>query len=149
MISDGLEGFSPDTEELHTFANNTVSQVAALKLIEMLENGILENCRHMGDYLGGELRGLQKEFPRIGDVRQAGLHIGVELVKDPGTKEADGQLLKDIRSYGMDHGVLFGVGGMRKNVLKIKPPFIIDREEADAVLSVLADGLRELTRGGP
>ena len=144
MISDGLEGFSPDTEELHTFANNTVSQVAALKLIEMLEDGILENCNRMGDYLGDGLRALQKEFPRIGDVRQAGLHIGVELVRDPETREADGELLTAVRSYGMEHGVLFGVGGMLKNVLKVKPPFVINREEADTVLGVIAEAMKKL-----
>jgi 4-aminobutyrate aminotransferase-like enzyme len=143
MISDDLEGFSPDTEELHTFANNTVSQVAALKLIEMLEKGILENCRRMGDYLGSGLRELQRKHPKIGDVRQAGLHIGVEFVKDPKTREADAQLLSDLRAYGMDHGILFGVGGMLRNVLKVKPPFIITQGEADTVLSVIADGLKK------
>jgi len=142
MIRDGLEGFSPDTEELHTFANNTVSQVAALKLIEMLENGILENCNRMGDYLGAGLRRLQKDRPRIGDVRQAGLHIGVELVKDPETREPDPELFARVRAYSLEHGVLFGVGGMHKNVLKVKPPFIISRQEADTVLGVLADALR-------
>lgn len=142
MIRDGLEGFSPDTEELHTFANNTVSQVAALKLIEMLENGILENCNRMGDYLGAGLRRLQKDRPRIGDVRQAGLHIGVELVKDPETREPDPELFARVRAYSLEHGVLVGVGGMHKNVLKVKPPFIISRQEADTVLGVLADALR-------
>jgi len=145
MISDDLEGFAADTEELHTFANNTVSQVAALKLIEMLENGILDNCNRMGDYLGEGLRALQKEHPRIGDVRQAGLHIGVEFVKDPDSREADGELLTAVRSYGMEHGVLFGVGGMLKNVLKVKPPFIISQQEADTVLGVIAEAMKKLT----
>ncbi len=141
LISDDLEGFSPDSEELHTFANNTVSQVAALKLIEMLENGILENCNRMGNYLRQQLKMLQKEFPGIGDVRQAGLHIGVEFVKDPVTKEADGERLSGVRSFAMDHGVIFGVGGMKRNVLKIKPPFVITEEEADRVLEVLREAL--------
>lgn len=143
MISDDLEGFSPDTEELHTFANNTVSQVAALKQIEMLEQGILANCNAMGNYLGAELKKMQKDFSRMGDVRQAGLHIGVELVKDPDTREADPELLQAIRNYAMENGVIFGVGGMLKNVLKVKPPFIINKEEADRVLEVLRGSLKE------
>ena len=88
IIRDTLEGFSPETEELHTFANNSVSQVAGLKLIDELENGVLANCRAMGERIGRGLREMQKEFPVIGDVRQAGLHIGVELVKDPETPGA-------------------------------------------------------------
>jgi 4-aminobutyrate aminotransferase-like enzyme len=142
MISDDLEGFSPDTEELHTFANNTVSQVAALKQIDMLENGILDNCNAMGDYLGAELKKMQKDHPRIGDVRQAGLHIGVEFVKDPISREADGDLLHNVRGYGMDHGVLFGVGGMLKNVLKVKPPFVVSKDECDQVLEVIEQALK-------
>jgi 4-aminobutyrate aminotransferase-like enzyme len=85
---------------------------------------------------------MQKQFPSMGDVRQAGLHIGVELVQDPVSKEPDEKLLARVRSYAMDHGVLFGVGGILKNVLKIKPPFIINGTEADTVLNVLAEALK-------
>ena len=41
----------------------------------------------------------------------------------------------------MEHGLLLGGGGMLKNVLKIKPPFIINQKEADIVLGVLTDAL--------
>ena len=86
LVSDKLDGFSPDAEELHTFANNSASQAAAIKLIEILEGGVLENARKMGLYLRTRLEELQREFPEIGDIRQAGLHIGVELVRNPQTK---------------------------------------------------------------
>jgi acetylornithine/N-succinyldiaminopimelate aminotransferase len=56
IIRDRLEGFSPETEELHTFANNSVSQVAALKLIAELEGGVLANCRAMGERIGKGLK---------------------------------------------------------------------------------------------
>ena len=143
MISDDLEGFSPDNEELHTFANNTVSQVAALKQIEMLENGILDNCNVMGNYLGKELKQFQQEYTQIGDVRQAGLHIGVELVKDSESKETDGDLLTRLRNSAKEKGVIFGVGGMGRNVLKVKPPFIITKQECDRVLEVFKEALDE------
>ena len=95
IIRDGSKGYEPDSEELHTFANNSVSQVAGLKLTDILENGMLENCRNMGNYLGKELKDMQKEFPEIGDVRQAGLHIGLELVTGPATG-----LLAAVRNSG-------------------------------------------------
>ncbi len=134
VIRDTLEGFSPEAEELHTFANSTVAQVAGLKLIDLLENGVLENCRVMGARIGEGLRGLQKELPVMGDVRQAGLHIGVELVKDPVTREPDPGLLAAVRRAGFENGIIFGLGGTAKNVLKIKPPLIVTKEEADAIL---------------
>jgi len=143
VISDHLKGFSPDAEELHTFANNSVSQVAGLKLIELLENGVLENCRRMGSYIAGGLEEIQKEVMEIGDVRQAGLHIGVELVSDREKKTPASQLVASTRMRGMSNGILFGVGGVKKNVLKIKPPLIITKEEADVVLELFLKSLKE------
>jgi len=134
IIADHLDGFLPDAEELHTFANNSVAQVAAARQIELLEQGVLENTRKMGSYLADGLRKLQKEFQEIGDIRQAGLHIGVELVRDPVRKEPLLSEGKKIRAEGIKAGVIFGLGGVRSNVIKIKPPLVITREECDEVL---------------
>jgi len=141
IIRDSLDGFSPETEELHTFANNSVSQVAGLKLIDELENGVLANCRAMGERIGSGLREMQKQFPVMGDVRQAGLHIGVELVKDPVTREPAPDLFSAVRAKGLEKGIIFGLGGTAKNVLKIKPPLIITAAEADTVLQLFRDCL--------
>jgi 4-aminobutyrate aminotransferase-like enzyme len=108
--------------------------VASLKLIDKLEQGVLENCRRMGDRLRDGLLAVQKDHPEIGQVRQAGLHIGIELVKDPVTREPAADLLRRTREAGFENGIIFGVGGAHKNVLKIKPPLIISGEEADEVL---------------
>lgn len=146
IISDRLEGFSLDAEELHTFANSSVAQVAAAKQIELLENGVLDNTNRMGEHLRSGLEKLRAEFPEMGDIRQAGLHIGVEFVRDPDSKEplfAEG---KAIRTEGIELGVIFGLGGVRSNVLKIKPPLIISRAECDEVLDKLRIAMRRVLR---
>jgi len=146
LVSDKLQGLSLDAEELHTFANNSVSQVAAAKLIELLENGVLENCRKMGQYLRGCLEELQQEFPEIGDIRQAGLHIGVELVRDPQSKEplmAEG---KSVRDAGIALGVIFGLSGPRPNILKIKPPLVITQTECDEVIDKFRTAMVKVLR---
>jgi len=147
IIADGLEGFAPDTEELHTFANPSLSMVTAAKQIALLEAGVLENCRLMGDYLGDALRGMMTEYPEIGDVRQVGLHIGVEFVADPQTKKPIPEQTGAIRDEGFRNGVFFGLGGVRPNVLKIKPPLIITRAEADEVLGKFERCVRTVLRG--
>jgi len=147
IIRDTLEGFSPETEELHTFANSTVAQVAGLKLIDMLENGVLANCRTMGERIGAGLRAMMAEFPVIGDVRQAGLHIGVELVKDPATRAPAPDLYMAVRRKGFENGIIFGLGGTAKNVLKIKPPLIVSAEEADTILDLFRKSLRAALKG--
>ncbi|HNS31672.1 MAG TPA: aminotransferase class III-fold pyridoxal phosphate-dependent enzyme [bacterium] len=142
IISDKLKGFEQDGEELHTFANNSLSQVAAIKLIRMMQNGILENTRKMGAYLRKGIESLQKEYPQIGDIRQAGLHIGIEFVRDPLTLEPAVEETGRIRKEMIARGVIPGVAGPCKQVLKIKPPLIINQAECDQVLNVLSDSLR-------
>ncbi len=146
IVSTKLQGFEPDAEELHTFANSSVGQVAAAKQIELLENGILENASRMGEYLGSRLIEMQREFPEMGDVRVAGLHIGIEFVRDPESKEPLQKETKAIREEGMKVGVIFGLGGARPNVLKIKPPLIITKEECDAVLEKLRVAMTRVLR---
>jgi len=146
IISDKLQGFAPDTEELHTFANSSVAQVAAAKQIELLENGVLANAVRMGEYLRAGLATLQQEFPEMGDIRVAGLHVGVEFVIDPETREPHPDAGPAIRAEGIKRGVIFGLGGVRPNVLKIKPPLIITEAECDEVLEKLHAAMKQVLR---
>lgn len=147
LIRDGLAGFEADAEELHTFAANTLSMVGAIKLIEIVERDrLLEHANRMGEHLRAGLATLQKEFPEIGDIRQVGLHVGIEMVADPESKKPLDQETRKIRDAAMRRGVIFGLAGVRKNLLKIKPPLVIQPQEADEVLGVLRDALREVLR---
>ena len=146
LIHEKLEGFGPHADELHTFASPTLSMVASAKMISLLEGGVLENCRVQGDYLARGLRDMQTELPEMGDIRQAGLHIGVEFVDDPRSKKP---LLKEttaIRDAGLKRGIIFGLGGARKNVLKVKPPLIVNQNECDEILEKVRLSARDVLR---
>ncbi|NUQ61433.1 MAG: aspartate aminotransferase family protein [Pirellulales bacterium] len=147
IVRDGLLGYDPDTEELHTFANNSLSQVASLKLLEIIERDrVLDSVNRIGEYFKEGLLRLQAEFPEMGDIRQVGLHIGVEFVKDPESKLPLEAETKKIRDEAMRRGVIFGLAGVRRNLLKIKPPLIIGREECDEVLRILGDSMQAVFR---
>lgn len=147
LIRDGLAGFEPDAEELHTFAANTLSIVGAITLIEIVQRDrLLEHANRMGDHLRRGLVDLQREFPEIGDIRQVGLHVGIEIVADPQSKKPLNQETRKIRDAAMARGAIFGLAGVRKNLLKIKPPLIIEEQECDEVLSVLHDAMQEVLR---
>lgn len=146
IVSDQLKGFDPDIEELHTFASPTLSMVTGAKLIELLEESVLDNCRTMGQYIADGVRKMVGEFPEIGDIRQAGLHIGIEFVKDPASKEPIPAETIAIRDAGLKNGVIFGLGGVRRNVLKIKPPLIVNRQEADEILEVFERSVKQVLR---
>lgn len=147
IISDKLKGFEGDGEELHTFANNSLSQVGAIKQIYMMREWILENTRKMGGYLREGLEALQKEVPQIGDIRQVGLHVGIELVKDPGTKEPAVDIANSVREGCMKRGVILGKGGPCSQLLKIKPPLIINESECDRILDVFGTVLKAAVSG--
>jgi 4-aminobutyrate aminotransferase-like enzyme len=137
VISDDIEGVKMDGIDLHTFGNNQISQVASLKMIEVMErDNILENVRNVSSYLEDGLNALKKEYPSIGEVRALGFHIGIDLVKDPDTREPDFSGCSAMRDRGFDNGIIFGVGGsgLGKNVLKIKPPLITTKDQADEIL---------------
>ncbi len=147
VVSDDLEGVKMDGIDLHTFGNNQVSQVAALKQIEIIErDNILDNVKKVGEYIKSNLLEVQKSYPNIGDVRAIGFHIGVEFVKDPETREPDHEGCSAMRKVGFDNGIIFGVGGtgQGKNVLKIKPPLITTKEQADKILERFHATLKEV-----
>jgi len=146
IVSDKFEGLAPDAEDLHTFGSTTVAQVAAAKLIDLLQDSVLANCRAMGAHLRQGLEALQQDFPEIGDIRQAGLHIGVELVRDPESKEPLNTEAKAIRSEAMQDGLILGLGGVRPNVIKVKPPLIIKPTECDEVLAKLRAAMGRVLR---
>ena len=147
VIRQGLEGFSLKAEELHTFANNSLAQVSAIKMIDIIErDGILANTRKVGAYLAKGLHRLQEEFPEMGDIRAVGLHIGVEYVEDAKSRAPAVETSTRIRDEAMKIGAIFGLGGARRNVLKVKPPLIITQDEADLVLDILRRAMEKVLR---
>ncbi|MFA5561660.1 MAG: aspartate aminotransferase family protein [Eubacteriales bacterium] len=143
LVHDKVEGFGPLGEDVHTFSNNCIAQVAALKQIEIMErDGLLENTNRVGAMIAEGLHGLQQQYPQIGDIRQVGLHIGIEFVKDPRTKEPDMVFAQTVKHIALQAGLILGEAGYRMNVLKIKPPLIITPDEAKEALSLFAYALQ-------
>ena len=125
-----------------TFGGNPVSCQAALATIELLQGGLIQNAASVGDYILGQLRELQKRYPLIGDVRGKGLMIGVELVKDPVTKEKAIEERSKIIQACFEKGLL--ILGCGENVIRLIPPLIITKEEADTALTILEEVLQKV-----
>lgn len=147
VIRDGLEGFGPDVQELHTFGSSTLSHVASAKMIDIMErDDVLANTRDVGGYISGQINAMRDEFPEIAEVRQIGLHIGVEFAKPDDALTPMPDETVAIRNAGIERGCIFGLGGVRKYVLKVKPALICTRAEADEILSVLYDSIKAVLR---
>lgn len=123
-----------------TFGGNPVSCVAALETIRLLEEGLMQNAAQVGEHLKGRLNELATRHKIIGDVRGIGLMIGMELVRDRGTKEfatsEKEQLIQECFRRGL---LLLGCG---QSTIRFCPPLVITREQADTAVGILDEVLR-------
>jgi alanine-glyoxylate transaminase/(R)-3-amino-2-methylpropionate-pyruvate transaminase len=72
--------------------------------------------------------------------------LGVELVRDRDSKEPAGDEAAMIHEQARDRGLLFGRGGLYGNVLRIKPPMCITRQDVDFLGDVLDETFSAVAR---
>jgi alanine-glyoxylate transaminase/(R)-3-amino-2-methylpropionate-pyruvate transaminase len=127
------------TQRIHfnTYGGNPVSMAAGLAVLDVIEaDGLQENSRMVGGHLKAGLERLMRSHSVIGDVRGMGLMLGVELVRNRATKEPAKAETLDVLEAAREGGVLIGKGGLEGNVLRIKPPMCITKEDVDFALDV-------------
>jgi 4-aminobutyrate aminotransferase-like enzyme len=136
--------FANGMEYFNTFGGNPVSCAAGLAVLDVLRDEELQNnASDVGHYLKGGLRQLQEQHSLIGDVRGVGLFLGLELVRDASILEpADREATRLIERL-KERGVLLSTDGPLHNVIKIKPPLIFSKADADFLLSQLKIVLQE------
>jgi 4-aminobutyrate aminotransferase-like enzyme/Ser/Thr protein kinase RdoA (MazF antagonist)/murein DD-endopeptidase MepM/ murein hydrolase activator NlpD len=136
--------FRTGMEYFNTFGGNPVSCAMGMAVLDVLrEEGLQENARAVGRHLLEGLRGLMGRHALIGDVRGLGLYLGVELVEDPETRIPATAAANRVKERLRDFRVLLSTDGPDDNVLKIKPPMVFTRQDADRVISCLDRILRE------
>jgi 4-aminobutyrate aminotransferase-like enzyme/Ser/Thr protein kinase RdoA (MazF antagonist)/murein DD-endopeptidase MepM/ murein hydrolase activator NlpD len=138
------DAFNTGMEYFNTFGGNAVSAAAGLAVLaEIRDRDLQAHARDVGAHLMDGLRGLQRRYPLIGDVRGVGLFVGVELVLDRGTLEPAADAARYIANRMAEMGVLLSTDGPLNNVLKIKPPMVFTRQNADFLVHVLERVLQE------
>ena len=128
------------TQRIHfnTYGGNAVSMAAGNAVLDVIdEEGLQQNCLVLGKRFMEGLTRLQKRHALIGDVRGMGLMLGVELVRDPATREPAKEETLDVLEHCREMGMLIGKGGLDGNVLRIKPPMCITAEDVDYAIEVL------------
>jgi len=132
MRPDVVEDFGRKARYFNTFGGNTVASAVALAVLEVIETeGLQENALKVGDYFRQNLDQLAQRHAALGDVRSAGLFLGVEIVKDRATRIADPERTAEIVNGLRENNVLISATGPAANVLKIRPPLTFSKENAD------------------
>jgi 4-aminobutyrate aminotransferase len=126
----------------YTHEKNPVLAAAALATLEVIaEEHLVSRAAELGEYLVSELRAMAGHLRIIGDVRGAGLLVGVELVTSegaPAIDEAD-RVLYAALERGLSFKTTMG------SVLTLSPPLTISREDLALALRILGDSLAEVT----
>ena len=132
----------PPGAHASTFGGNPVSCAAALATIELLEQGLVDNAAKVGAHMKSRMDTWPSRFPHVGDVRGLGLMIGFELVKDQTTKERNPALRDRIEAMAFERGLL--VLGAGVNTIRLCPPLVLTKDQADFAVDTLELILHEL-----
>jgi 4-aminobutyrate aminotransferase-like enzyme/Ser/Thr protein kinase RdoA (MazF antagonist) len=132
--------FANGMEYFNTFGGNPVSAAIANQVLRTIdEEAFMPHALQLGDELIRELKGMQKEFPILADIRGRGFFLGFELMtsESPATRQAN-YLAQRMRQFG----VLISTDGPDDNIIKFKPPMVFDKDH----LSLFLDRFRRVLR---
>lgn len=133
----------PPGAHASTFGGNPVAIAAALATLDLLQRKLIENAAVIGGYLMGRMRDWPRRFQHIGDVRGLGLMIGIEIVRDQSTKERAPELRDQLVDLAFERGLL--ILGSGQNAIRLCPPLVITRDQADFAVSTLEECLTRIS----
>ena len=130
-----------------SYGGNALAAAAALASVRTVRGERLwENAERVGEAMLAELRRMKERYPFVGEVRGAGLFMGVELVKDRRTKEPLGEaVMRHLYSRCVQHGLL---AMSYTPHVRLQPALTIDSETALEGLAALDEVFRELEASG-
>ena len=137
---DLVDAFADTGRYFNTFGGTPVSIAAAAAVLEIVrDEGLVENARVIGQYLRSGLEMLAGFHDSLGEVRGAGLFLGVDLVHE-GAPDEESTLVvvNELRR----RGVLVGASGAARNTLKVRPPLCFSADDADRFLTEFDSALR-------
>ncbi|MHA3023951.1 aspartate aminotransferase family protein [Mycobacterium sp. BMJ-28] len=132
-----LGEFARGIPYFNTFGGNPVSMVAAAAVLDVIEDEkLVANALEVGTALREELTRLAAGHPAIGEVRGAGLYIGVEVA----TRDDAKRMVNAMR----ERRVLISVCGAHGNVLKVRPPLVFSMADVDRFCTEFEGTLAQL-----
>ena len=130
--------FDNGMEYFNTFGGNPVSAAIGNAVLDEIDRlDVQRRAVTVGDHLLTGLESLAERHDAIGDVRGAGLFVGVELVEDRESKSPATMLAREVVEHAKRHGLLLSTDGPFDNVIKIKPPMVFNASDANRVVDAI------------
>ncbi len=131
---------------LFTTGGNPVSCAASLATIEIIEEeNLIERANVLGKAAMARFRDMQKKYPLIGDIRGLGFSIGVDLVRDPETKERAKVEAAKICYRTWEKGLVLSF--FSGSVLRIQPPLVMTDAELNKALDIIEESIADVLGG--
>lgn len=138
------DSFANGMEYFNTFGGNPVSCAIGLSVLDVIaDERLQEHALDLGNYLKSELLKCKTQHSVIGDVRGLGLFLGIELVSDSALTPSESHASFIVERM-KERGILLSTDGLFHNVIKIKPPMVFNRQDADFLVDQFKQVLREL-----
>ena len=120
----------------YTHEKNPVTARAALTTLEIIsEEGLVERSAELGSHAMERLHAFAETSSLIGDVRGRGLMFGIEIIRDPETREENPEAAERIYYRCLENGLSFKISA--GNVLTLSPPLVISEKELDQALGIV------------
>ncbi len=139
---DLVEEFGAKSRYFNTFGGNPVACAAGMAVLDVIEDeGLQQNSREMGAFLKDGLSEIAKGRDDIGHVRGAGLFLAVECVDSRSSNAPNARLAAHIVNHLRRNGVLISATGPGANILKIRPPLVLQKPQAERFLDAVSAAL--------
>jgi 4-aminobutyrate aminotransferase-like enzyme len=140
-----VEAFRARTRYFNTFAASPLQAAAGLAVLDVIaDEGLLDNARRVGEGLKRSLQARVDRFGTIGEVRGAGLFLGIDMVRGPDDRAPNPELAVETVNRLKDRGFLTSNAGAYANVIKIRPPLVFAEADAAAFLDAFDAVMVEL-----
>ena len=129
--------FNNGMEYFNSFGGNPVSCAVGNAVLDVIEKDNLQkNSKVVGDYFIKKLTQIQKKFPNyISKISGKGLFIGIDFICNGDFLLPDAKLATKLINSLRLKGILLSTDGPFNNVIKIKPPLVFNKDNADFVCS--------------
>jgi 4-aminobutyrate aminotransferase-like enzyme len=142
---DLVETFRRDTRYFNTFASSPVQAAAGNAVLDVIESErLVESVATVGEWLRAELGNCKDRCEPMADVRGSGLFVALEWVKDRSSLTPDRPGAIEVVNALKDRGFLTSNAGAYGNVVKLRPPLVFSRADAEEFMTAFEDVISHL-----
>jgi 4-aminobutyrate aminotransferase-like enzyme/Ser/Thr protein kinase RdoA (MazF antagonist) len=142
-----IEAFQATFGFFSTFGGNPVAAAAGLAVLEVLDGEeLMASAAATGAYLRGQLESAAARHECLGQVRGAGLLLGLDVL-GPNGQEAKLRTKRIVNALASEFRILIGYEGPGADILKLRPPMPFRREHADLLVEAIDASATAVDRG--